>query len=156
MGVAGSGKSTIGMMLASELNWAFSDADSFHPPANIEKMSKGIPLNDADRIPWLLAMQQAIAGWLQAECNTIVACSALKSTYRQILFLNPQQMQLVYLKGSFQLIQKRLEERQNHFMNKDLLLSQFDTIEEPEEAIYIDASLPPTAIVQQIRAKLGI
>lgn len=155
MGVSGSGKSTVGKMLASEMNWAFSDADTFHSPENLEKMSKGIPLDDADRIPWLLAIQQAISAWLKEDRNAILACSALKSTYRQILVPDPQRIKLVYLKGSFDLIQKRLARRQNHFMHQDLLSSQFDTLEEPEGAIYLDASLPPEAIVQQIKMSLS-
>ena len=155
MGVSGSGKSTVGKMLASELNWAFTDADSFHSPENVEKMSQGIPLNDADRMPWLLAIQQAIASWLKEDRNAILACSALKSTYRQILVLDPQRIKLVYLQGSFDLIEKRMAMRQNHFMHPELLSSQFDALEEPEDAIYIDASLPPKAIVQQIKMNLS-
>lgn len=156
MGVSGVGKSTIGMMLASALNWGFSDADAFHPPANIEKMSRGIPLDDADRMPWLLTMQQAIDRWLQEEINMVLACSALKKAYQEILYRDPERMRLVYLKASFEVIKMRLETRQNHFMNKHLLLSQFDTLEEPEGAIYADASQSPEAIVQQIRISLGI
>ncbi|MFB2917996.1 gluconokinase [Aerosakkonema funiforme] len=156
MGVSGSGKSTIGQMLASALNWSFSDADSFHSSANVEKMSKGIPLSDADRIPWLLAMQRAIAQWLQEERDMVLACSALKSTYREMLDIDPDRIRLVYLKGSFELIQKRLESRQNHFMNKELLQSQFDTLEEPKSAIIVDASQPPETLLQQIITNLGI
>ncbi|MCL1467781.1 gluconokinase [Argonema galeatum] len=156
MGVSGSGKSTVGMMLASALNWQFSDADSFHSPANVEKMSKGIPLTDADRIPWLLAMQSAQAQWLREERDMILACSALKSSYREMLYFDPERIRLVYLKGSFELIQKRLAIRQHHFMSKELLQSQFDTLEEPESAIFVDAAQPPDAIVQQIITTLGI
>lgn len=156
MGVSGSGKSTIGKMLASKLNWGFSDGDAFHSPANIEKMSKGIALTDADRIPWLEAMENAIALWLQEDRNMVLACSALKSSYRQILLCDAQQVRLVYLKGSFESIRKRLETRQNHFMNQDLLESQFATLEEPESAICVDISQSPDAIVQQIIQNLEI
>ncbi len=152
MGVSGSGKSTIGKMLASELNWEFFDADDFHPSANIEKMRQGIPLTDADRMPWLLTLQDAIASILQQDRNAVLACSALKSSYREIMLDNcdRSQIRLVYLKGSFQLIQERLKQRQNHYMSPDLLQSQFDILEEPEDAIYVDISQPMDAIAQQI------
>ncbi|HAZ46796.1 MAG TPA: gluconate kinase [Cyanobacteria bacterium UBA11369] len=152
MGVSGSGKSTIGKMLASELNWEFFDADDFHPSANIEKMRQGIPLTDADRMPWLLTLQDAIASILQQDRNAVLACSALKSSYREIMLHNcdRSQIRLVYLKGSFQLIQERLKQRQNHYMSPDLLQSQFDILEEPEDAIYVDISQPMDAIAQQI------
>ena len=152
MGVSGSGKSTIGKMLASELNWEFFDADDFHPSANIEKMRQGIPLTDADRMPWLLTLQDAIASILQQDRNAVLACSALKSSYREIMLHNcdRSQIRLVYLKGSFQLIQERLKQRQNHYMSPDLLQSQFDILEEPEDAICVDISQPMDAIAQQI------
>jgi gluconokinase len=150
MGVAGSGKTTIGQMLAKSLHWEFSDADAFHSQENIAKMTDGIPLTDADRTPWLLAMQRAIQEWLQNNQNVVLACSALKADYRQFLLFDEEHIKLVYLKGSFQTIQKRLEKRQNHFMNEKLLQSQFDTIEEPDNAIIIDISESPEAIVQHI------
>lgn len=156
MGVSGAGKTTIGQMLASALNWGFSDADSFHTLANIQKMSQGIPLSDGDRLPWLLSLQQVIDGWLQENRNMVLACSALKSSYRQFLVRDRSQVQLVYLKGSFQAIQQRLRQRQDHFMDTELLQSQFDTLEEPEEAIVVDVSQFPAAIVQQIIASLGL
>ncbi|NET34717.1 MAG: gluconokinase [Cyanothece sp. SIO1E1] len=155
MGVSGSGKSTIGQQLAAALNWQFEDADDFHPQANIEKMSRGIPLEDSDRIPWLQTLSALIDHWLKADKNAVLACSALKSTYRQFLWQAPAQMQLVYLKGSFQLLQARLQQRQ-HFMTAALLQSQLDTLEEPEDGIQIDISAPPDLIVQQIREQLGI
>ncbi|WP_044170098.1 gluconokinase [Kamptonema formosum] len=154
MGVSGSGKSTIGRLLAASLNWNFSDADDFHPPANIEKMSRGIPLDDADRKPWLDRMQRAIDGWLEGDTNAVLACSALKASYRQSLLRDLQRMRLVYLKGSFELISHRLRSRQNHYMKADLLQSQFDTLEEPEEAIVADASQPPEEIVRMILLEL--
>ena len=155
MGVSGSGKSTIGKLLAASLNWEFSDADDFHSVANIEKMSQGIPLNDADRMPWLEKLQSAIAQWLLADKNVVLACSALKSSYRQMLWQDAEQMRLVYIKSSFELIQKRLQQRQNHFMAIDLLKSQFDTLEEPKNALTIDSNQPASVIVEQIRARLG-
>ncbi|MBD1935266.1 MULTISPECIES: gluconokinase [Cyanophyceae] len=156
MGVSGSGKSTVAELLAKELNWDFSDADSFHSPTNIEKMSQGVPLTDADRMPWLQAMQQAIDQWLQKDKNVVLACSALKESYRQALWRDPEQMELVYLKGSFEAIAQRLGLRQNHFMTKKLLQSQFDTLEEPQKGITVDVSGSPDAIVQQIQRHLGV
>jgi gluconokinase len=155
MGVSGSGKTTIGQLLAESLNWEFSDADSFHSPANIEKMQHGIPLSDADRIPWLQSLQAAIKDWLQADKNVVLACSALKASYRQMLIID-HRVQLVYLKGDFNLIQRRLKTRQNHFMGEKLLHSQFDTLEEPDNAICVDISEPPEVIVGKIRKILGI
>ncbi len=152
MGVSGSGKSTIGEVLAQTLGWHFYDADAFHSEAAKDKMKQGIPLNDADRKPWLHALQSAIENWLIADENTVLACSALKSTYRQILHVNDPQVKVIYLKGSFELISERLKQRQNHFMKENLLQSQFDTLEEPtpSEAIYMDASQPIQVIIQSI------
>lgn len=156
MGVSGSGKTTIGQLLAESLQWEFRDADSFHSSENIEKMRHGIALNDLDRMPWLLAMQQAIQHWLQENKNVVLACSALKASYRQYLLIGDEGVKLVYLKGSFGLIQKRLQERHNHFMSKKLLKSQFDTLEEPSEAISVDVSESPDKMVQNLRISLGI
>jgi gluconokinase len=155
MGVSGSGKTTIGSQLAESLHWQFHDADDFHPAANIEKMRRNIPLTDADRQPWLMALQQAIEEWLQAQTNAVLACSALKVEYRQRLCLSPL-VKLVYLKGSFELIQQRLQQRQGHYMKADLLQSQFDTLEEPEAAIQVDIDQPPSAIVAEIRTALNV
>jgi gluconokinase len=151
MGVSGSGKTTIGQLLAESLHWEFRDADSFHTPENIEKMRHGIPLNDLDRMPWLRAIQQAIQHWLQENKNVVLACSALKASYRQYLLIGDRRVKLVYLKGSFEFIQKRLQERQNHFMSEKLLQSQFDTLEEPKDAISVDISEPIEHIVQKLR-----
>ncbi|NMG08110.1 gluconokinase [Brasilonema sp. UFV-L1] len=156
MGVSGSGKSTIGQLLADSLHWEFSDADTFHSPENIEKMRHGIPLNDLDRMPWLLALQQAIQQRLQENKNMVLACSALKTSYREVLVLDEEQLKLVYLKGSFELIQKRLQQRPSHFMSEKLLKSQFDALEEPSGAITVDVSDPPEVVVQEIRVSLGI
>ena len=156
MGVSGSGKTTIGQLLAESLHWEFRDADSFHSSDNIEKMRHGIPLNDLDRMPWLLAMQQAIQDWLQENKNVVLACSALKDSYRQYLLIGNERVKLVYLKGSFELIKKRLQERHNHFMSEKLLKSQFDTLEEPAEAILVDVSESQEEIVQNIITALGI
>jgi gluconokinase len=156
MGVSGSGKTTVGKLLAASLNWDFVDADDFHPAANIEKMSRGIPLDDADRMPWLRQIQSAIGDWLQAKKNAVLACSALKATYRDLLCGDRVQMKLVYLKGDFELISQRLQQRSNHYMKANLLSSQLAALEEPQNAIVIDASQPPEAIVQQIIDRLEI
>jgi gluconokinase len=156
MGVAGSGKTTIGKLLADELHWTFRDADEFHPPANIEKMSHGIPLDDADRAPWLAAMRTTVEGWLQENTNAVLTCSCLKAQYRQQVLVDPSRMRVVYLKGSYSFIVQRLSERPHHFMKKDLLKSQFDILEEPSDAITVDVSDPPPIIVQKIRQALKI
>lgn len=152
MGVSGSGKTTIGLLLADALHWEFKDADAFHSPANIEKMRLGIPLSEDDRIPWLQALQRAIAQWLQEDKNVVLACSALKASYRQFLSLDSDRVKLVYLKGSFEVIQKRLQERHNHFMSEKLLKSQFDALEEPPDSIYVDVSDSPEIIVDYLKA----
>lgn len=156
MGVSGSGKSTIANLLAEQLNWGFSDADSFHSISNVEKMSQGIPLTEEDRMPWLQSIKHAIDQWLQEGKNMVLACSALKSSYRRFLCPNPELIHLVYLKGSLELIAQRLAKRQNHFMNQALLQSQFDTLEEPDEEIWVDISNPPEVVVQLIRQRLGL
>ncbi|MEG4997987.1 gluconokinase [Microcoleus sp. B4-D4] len=150
MGVSGSGKTTVGKLLAQSLNWDFSDADDFHSPANIEKMSLGIPLEDADRLPWLLHLQATMDRWLLENKNVVLACSALKASYREILCRDQQQMKIVYLKASFELLTARLKTRENHYMKADLLSSQCATLEEPETAIIIDASQPLEVMVRQI------
>ncbi|MBD0342367.1 MAG: gluconokinase [Microcoleus sp. Co-bin12] len=154
MGVSGSGKTTVGKLLAQSLNWDFSDADDFHPSANIEKMSRGIPLEDADRLPWLLQLQAAIDRWLLENKNVVLACSALKASYRDILCRDQQRMKIVYLKCSFEVLAARLTSRENHYMKADLLLSQLETLEEPKDAIIIDASQPLELIVRQIKNHL--
>jgi gluconokinase len=154
MGVSGAGKTTIGQQLAEVLDWQFYDADDFHPHENIEKLRRGLPLADRDRLPWLQALQSAIRQWLAEHKDIVLACSALKADYRQILNLDPNQVRFVYLKGSFELIQHRLQRRQGHFMNPTLLQSQFETLEEPRDAILVDIAQPPEAIVKQIITNL--
>ncbi|HEY9600349.1 MAG TPA: gluconokinase [Allocoleopsis sp.] len=156
MGVSGSGKTTVGKLLADSLRWEFRDADDFHSPENVEKMRQGIPLSEADRIPWLQDLQTAIQHWLQEDKNVVLACSALKDSYRHYLVLDRDRVKLVYLKGSYELIQKRLKERRHHYMSEKLLDSQFDTLEEPSDALCIDVAQPPQAIVQHIQTALGI
>ena len=153
MGVAGSGKTTVGAMLAEALRCSFLEGDALHPPANIEKMSRGIPLNDADRAPWLTAIRARI---LQAEQRgqcLVVACSALKQQYRDFLSRGAAII-WVYLKGSQELIAARLRHRSEHYMKPGMLPSQFADLEEPSDALVVDISLAPAAILQQLLPQL--
>jgi gluconokinase len=155
MGTTGSGKTTIGQLLAGRLGWEFDDADSFHPPANIEKMSHGIPLGDADRAPWLLALHKAIAAWITAGKNVVLACSALKQAYRDELRVNAE-VRFVYLKGSYELFAERIHERHGHFAGDKILAGQFADLEEPQDALTVDAKLTPEEIVGEIRTRLRL
>ncbi len=155
MGVSGAGKTTIGRALADELHWTFAEGDDFHSAANVAKMHAGIPLTDEDRAPWLQSLRKAIAGWLAAGENVVLTCSALKASYRAILLVS-EEVQFVYLRGSFELIAARLASRRGHYMNPNLLRSQFDTLEEPKDTLTIDAELPVAKIVEEIRAGLGV
>jgi gluconokinase len=159
MGVSGSGKSTTGAALAKALGWPFRDADSFHPPANIAKMSQGLPLDDEDRSPWLAA----IAGWIDERHELgepgIVSCSALKRTYRQRIVGERRGVRLVYLRGSKALIGRRLEARKHHFMPASLLDSQFTVLEEPradEQPIVVSVAMSPRRVVEAILAALQL
>lgn len=155
MGVSGSGKTTVGRALAQQLQWRFAEGDDFHSAANIAKMHAGIPLTDQDRAPWLQSLREAITAWLAAGENVVLACSALKASYRQILQASGE-VRFVYLRGSFDLIAKRLASRKGHFINPDLLKSQFDTLEEPKNALAIDAALPADQAAHEIRTALGV
>ena len=155
MGVVGAGKTTIGQLLAAKLGWEFVDGDSFHPPANIKKMKRGVPLNDADRLPWLNAIHDAIVHRIADHKNVVVACSALKRSYRDRLVISPE-VQIVYLKGSREVISQRLRLRHGHFATEQLLASQLATLEVPENAIAVDINQPPPAIVVDVIAGLGL
>ena len=155
MGVTGAGKTTVGQALAEQLHWTFADADDFHSAANIAKMRAGISLTDRDRIPWLASLKQAIAGWLAAKENVVLACSALRSAYRQVLVRSPE-VKLVFLRVSRELVAERLAVRQNHYMDPQLIASQFATLEEPAGAVTIDGALPTPEAVLNIRRALGI
>jgi gluconokinase len=154
MGVSGSGKTEIGKRLAGELNWPFFDGDDFHPPANVEKMQQSIPLTDEDRDVWLDALQDLIAAHINAGQPAIIACSALKQVYRDRLNIG-QSVQFIYLKGSYDLIHHRLEQRTDHYMPTSLLNSQFEALEEPENALVIDVAQPPNTLLSVIQEKLG-
>ncbi len=150
MGVTGSGKTTLGKLLAAKLGFEFVDADSFHSPANIEKMSHGNPLTDADRAPWLRAIHEAVEGWVAEKRNVVFACSALKESYRAEIFTGPDR-KLVYLKGSFDFVAARLRERHGHFAGESILAGQFADLEEPgPEAITVDIRQSPEKIVDQL------
>ena len=155
MGVTGSGKSTMGKLLAGQLGWKFVEGDDFHSSTNIEKLRRGEPLSDEDRRPWLEAIREVIRATINRGENAVIACSALKESYRTLLQIR-EQVSFVYLKVSMALIQDRLKNRVGHFMNPDLVQSQFDTLEEPEKALQIDASSTPAEIVQVVRNRLAV
>ncbi len=155
MGVSGSGKTTIGKALARQLGWTFVDADDFHPAANVEKMHRGIPLDDEDRRPWLSAIHQRLLEASRRGENVVLACSALKHAYQEYLqHEEPERISYVYLHGSEELIHQRLAARKGHFMNPNLLHSQFETLQPPQNAIEIDIAPPPDEIAANIRRKL--
>lgn len=150
MGVTGSGKTTVGQLLTADVGWKYFDADDFHTAANIEKMKQGVPLNDADREPWLLRLREVIRECLATNEPAIFSCSALKESYRELLMIDDR-VQLVYLKGTAQLISQRLKNRSDHYMNPALLESQFETLEEPFDCLQVDVSNPPREIVSTIK-----
>jgi gluconokinase len=156
MGVEGSGKTTIGSLLAQQLGWEFVDGDIFHPPANVEKMKQGIPLDDADRAAWLAGIHEAVLRWEAEAKNVVLACSALKEIYRQEIAAGTNDLRFVYLKGSYELITRRLQERRGHFAGGNLLASQFAALEEPKNVVTVDIRPGPEAIVRRIRGKLGV
>ena len=155
MGVVGAGKTTVGRLLAQELGWEFADADDYHPPSNVEKISHGIPLTDEDRAPWLQLLHNAIARWIAAGSSVVLACSALKSAYRETLDGGPD-VHFIYLKGPATLIAQRLHSRHGHFANEQILASQFTDLEEPTEAVAVDIGPSPQEIVREIRKRLGL
>jgi len=158
MGPAGSGKTTVGKLLASQLFWKLADGDDFHSPANIEKMSRGIALTDEDRVPWLQLIREAILQWQAQKRSVVLACSALKRSYRELLGIhsNDQNVKLVYLKSSYDLLLERLRSRKGHYMTGQLLASQLADLEEPSDAITIDAARSPEEIVSEIRNHLRL
>jgi gluconokinase len=159
MGVSGSGKTTVAALLAGRLNWEFADGDDFHPPANVEKMHGGVPLTDDDRWPWL----GAIAAWIDATRSAgghgVVACSALRRRYRDVLLGGRPDVRLVYLQGDRDLIGRRQAARHGHFMPTSLVESQFEALEEPgpdEEPIVVSVEPRPREIVARILSLLRI
>lgn len=157
MGVSGSGKTTVGKILAERLGWTFVEADDYHPAANVAKMRAGTPLNDADRAPWLAALRDRMDEALAKGENVVLACSALKHDYQHYLAQHdPEHVKYVYLHGSEELIRERIAARKGHFMNPNLLHSQFETLEPPEHALQVEVSGTPEEIAQEIREKLQL
>lgn len=158
MGVSGSGKTTVAALLAGALGAQFLEGDDVHPPANVEKMRSGIPLNDADRLPWLEAIARRIDAWRAGGEKGVVTCSALKKDYRDIIVGRRPEVALVYLRGTRDLIQRRMAARHEHFMPVALLDSQFATLQEPgadEHPVVIGIEGSPEEIVAEIVRRLG-
>jgi gluconokinase len=155
MGVAGSGKTTVGRMLAEDLGWTFYDADDFHSRTNVEKMSHAVPLDDEDRRPWLEHLRELIKECLSLGRDAVLACSALKDSYREYLLVD-ERVKLAYLKADHALILERLTDRSTHFMKPRMLDSQFAALEEPDESTHYDASRPPAELVREIRERLNV
>jgi gluconokinase len=158
MGPAGAGKTTIGILLASSLGWRFLDADDFHSPENVERMRRGIPLSDIDRAPWLESMRHALGDAFARGTNVVLACSALKEQYRRALIPGDaiDASRFIYLRASAAVLSERLAHRVGHYAGPELLQSQLQTLEEPDEALWVDASHEPAAIVTEIRRALAI
>ncbi len=157
-GVSGAGKTTIGKLLAEQLGWRFYEADDFHPRVNIEKMRSGCPLTDEDRWPWLDSLRDQITRSVAAKENAVVACSALKRAYRERLRVSGD-VKFVFLRGDYAIVEKQLRRRRNHFMNPELLRSQFADLEEPgsdEDALTIELGRTPQEIVEEIKTRLRL
>jgi len=155
MGVSGSGKTTVGRALAGRLGCAFYDADDYHPAANLAKMAAGTPLTDADRAGWLSALAALTGASLARGESGVLACSALREQYRDVLRVEPAGVVFVYLKGDYATLQARMESREGHYMKAPMLRSQFETLEEPADALTMDAGQAPTAIVDHVMAWLA-
>ena len=156
MGVSGSGKTTVGRLLAENLGWSYYDGDDFHSRENIKKMANGLALNDGDRSLWLDCITQHIRGLVEKPQNAVLSCSALKQQFRKQLLLDSDHIGFVYLKGSMGLIKERLAVRQGHFFNADLLRSQFAILEEPCDVMTADISQSPTQISKLIQLHFGL
>jgi len=156
MGVSGSGKTSVGKSLANHLGWEFYDADDFHPPENVAKMANGTPLTDSDRAPWLASLHELISSNLKKDKPGVLACSALKERYRQQLLDDTEGVQIVYLKGSYDLIWSRMKNRTGHYMKPYMLQSQFDALEEPSNALTMDISISVDEIVRELTSNLSL
>jgi len=156
MGVSGTGKTVVGVALAKSLGWKFREGDDFHPAANIAKMSAGVPLTDADRAPFLAGIRDEIRGLLARGESAVVACSALKASYRDVLVVDPARVKLVHLTGSPELIRGRLAARPGHFMKTGMLDSQLAALEPPADALSLDIAAPPANLVDEIRKAFAL
>lgn len=156
MGVAGAGKTTVGKRLAEELGWRFLEGDDFHPEPSVAKMAAGVPLTDEDRAPWLERLRGLITQALERGEDVVLACSALRRSYRQRLTVDPARIRWVYLTAPAALLASRLVERTGHFMPPSLLDSQLATLEAPEDALVVDVTPGPAEVATQIRAGLGL
>jgi gluconokinase len=155
MGVTGSGKTTVGRLLAVDLGWKFLEGDDFHPPANIAKLRQGVALTDEERKPWLTAMAEAIRATVAGGESAVISCSALKASYRRMLNVDPS-VRFDYLHAAPSLIRARLQHRSGHFMNPELIQSQFDTLEKPHRALRVDAALAPADIVGLVKQRFQL
>jgi len=153
MGVSGSGKTTVGKALAQKLEWDFFDADDFHPAENITKMASGIPLSESDRAPWLASLHNLLSSILKSNRHPVLACSALKEEYRAELLDGMDGIEVIYLKGNYDLISSRMSARENHYMRPEMLRSQFATLEEPQNALVLDVSASVEELIDKIVAK---
>ncbi|UJX39316.1 gluconokinase [Desulfovibrio sp. JY] len=149
-GVSGSGKSTVGKLLSEKTGWRFIEGDEYHSTASKEKMAAGIPLTDADRSQWLHNLNKILVECTLENENIVLACSALKQKYRDILFRNVEHVYLVWLEGDFKLLKGRIDSRPNHFFSSSLLKSQFDIIERPHGALVLNVQPSPADIVSRI------
>jgi gluconokinase len=156
MGVAGSGKTTIGRALAGRLGWPFVDADDYHTPASVAKMREGIGLTEADRASWLAALHAVVARAIDRREHLVLACSALKQTYRELLCGGLHRVRFVYLRAGQAVLRGRLEDRPGHFAGPGLLASQLATLEEPHDALEVDATSAPQEIVGAICTEFGV
>jgi len=155
MGTTGAGKTTVGRLLAAQLDWTFLDADDFHPQANIEKMKHGIPLTDAERFPWLEKIHTELVRLSAAGRNVVLACSALKQSYRDQLSAGVG-MQIVYLRGSYEEMRRHIDRRHGHFAGESILAGQFADLQEPQDALVLDVSLTPDELAADVIARLHL
>jgi gluconokinase len=155
MGTTGAGKTTVGKLLASKLHWTFLDADDFHPAANIEKMKHGIPLTDADRAPWLKNMREELLRLKAAGKNAVLACSALKQSYRDTLSAGLD-FRIVYLRGTYEQMRQHILARHGHFAGESILAGQFADLEEPKDAVTLDVSHTPEDLVAELVSGLRL